>query len=100
MATYPDLEGRNVSPEVHDILADTLVRVLTIGYYEMSDQSYTDQTYGFAFDLPNLLIQYDFASLDEIQENAILSYSIALPDDYPDVSTKTETAEEDKEKGR
>lgn len=96
MATYPDLEGRNVTPEIHDILADTLVRVLTIGYYEMSDQSYTYQTYGFAFDLPNMLIQYDFASLDEIQENAILSYSITLPDDYPEFSTNVENPNEDK----
>jgi hypothetical protein len=78
-----------MSPEVQNMLADTLKTILTIAKYELTGEAlpnyerahedYIFQTNGFAFDLPNMMLQYGFVTLEELNEPPILEYVITIP---------------------
>ena len=79
-----------MTPEIQEMLADTLVRILTIAKYELtgeaianfgySSDDYFFQPNGFAYDLPNMMLHYGFTTVDELNEPPILEYILTIPD--------------------
>jgi len=81
----PDLSNMRVNEEILKILADTCKDILNVAHYELTHFAFAKQkhdfeTYGIAYDMPNILLQYGFTTIDELNEPSLLERIIDLPD--------------------
>ena len=81
----PDLSNMHVSDEILKIPADTCCDILTVGLYELQNFAFkkgtTFESFGIAYDMPNILLQYGFTTVDELNEPSLLERILDIPEE-------------------